>query len=348
MNVRSLNERRCPACDGTGLQEHSTVRGRVLHCEACFHVWRITGAGYDYVSAPMAGSDQGPRLEAAAAFLEQVDLDHRKVLEIGCGRGALAKHLQSKFEFQIYDAVELSDVANSEGANIRRILRVPCEELVDHGELQQHYDLVIMAHVLEHCADLDAATEGIRYVMSHDALCYMEVPHRAGHPMFLFEENDAHEHFFSIRSITEALDRRGLEIIGIQSGSFLFERYADCILLLARHRRGYRSLRDAYSLGAPKIDGRIVVWGAGKPSVYELGNILPMTQIAYIVDVDPAKQGEVIQGLEVVAPSRLELEPEVTLYVNSLAHDAQIVAQATAEYGQKITEILLMRDVMRY
>ncbi len=143
-------------------------------------------AFYDRAYASTGGGDEslfgrwrslGGRLKAAhvAALCSRAGLQPRRVLEIGCGEGALLAALAERGIGEVLDGVELSPEAVAI-ARARLAGRVRSVDVFDGDRVPAPsgaYDLAILSHVLEHVPDPAPLLREARRVAPH---VVVEVP----------------------------------------------------------------------------------------------------------------------------------------------------------------------------
>ncbi len=96
-----------------------------------------------------------------ARFLEELlsQASGKKILDVGCGR------------FKIPGAIGI-DLIEDDGVDVNHDLNIFPWPLPD-----DHFDLVIVKHVIEHVADVPKTLAEVIRISKHGALVYVETPH---------------------------------------------------------------------------------------------------------------------------------------------------------------------------
>ncbi len=109
-----------------------------------------------------------------SVFLDWLGGTHRRVLEIGCGRGANATWLRSHGATHI-TGVEINGASASIAADrYDRIEARPIEMVLD--ELDGPYDLILCLDVLEHLVDPWSVLDGLRPKLAQGGILAASIP----------------------------------------------------------------------------------------------------------------------------------------------------------------------------
>jgi len=150
---------------------------------------------------------QRARAESLAVFVQPVIEKLSRHLDIGCSIGILMQRFQKEFYTQpvgIEPGEAHRDQARKEGLTVYASL----EELESHEK--NRFDLVSMAHVLEHLPDPVGYLAHLREVLLElDSWLLLEVPNLYAHDSF----EVAHLYAFSPHTLHEVLRKSGFEIV---------------------------------------------------------------------------------------------------------------------------------------
>lgn len=349
-----MNRTSCPVCGSTDITLLSVAfgvslyNGEQCYCMSCGHGWRVTLAECEYSTLNMcAVSVKTDRLEQAMHFFAPFVPADAAVLEIGCATGTLAQMVRSHLPVTRYDAIELSpDTGRQAAVHLNRLYTEPLRVLLDKGEIEGGYDLVVISHVLEHLTELQEEILAMKRVLKPGGALFIEVPQGSGHPDFPADDNPTHYHFFSPQSLTRALGTAGLHVRSLATDVYRDARYAASLQVVATAAtapvwRG-RFLSEHPLL---KDEKDIIVWGA--PSLVEdvLANYFDISKIDFFIDRDPGKQGSTRLGKIVKAPADLGREPR-TIFINSLYWEDNIIANIAEVSPGVAHRIVRMRDVL--
>ena len=336
----------CPICGDISGGEQKLNLCSVAWCSRCAHAWTShNDFGYDYASDPMIAVQSEKRLLSVTEFLNGVRLEGRKTLEIGCATGAMAEFFKATYALGPYDGIEPSP-GTADTKVFRQVVRGIFNP-TSMKDLDPPYSLIIMQHVLEHMPDPRSAMALVYESLAEDGIALIEVPHRAGHPGFRFEENPAHEHFFSVQSLVELLAGEGLEVLKIQTDLFHNERCVDAMFTLVRRHDGhYRPLDHICGSTLQSASAsKIVVYGAGMPSLAEIEQYLPRNSICAVYDSNPQLWGSRRSGYLIEPPSPAEIAQANLLFINSISFENEI-RQAVDAMADDVPQILTLREVL--
>jgi len=171
-------------------------------------------------------------------LLEIIPLTARRVLEVGCGEGALAAAYRSRNPKAYYTAVEAhGPSAETAASRVDRLLSADFESMDDDQVLGGgRFDTIIMGDVLEHMSDPDRVLLRLRDLLADDGHLAISVPNVA-HWTALFHLingrwpsldsglfDRTHLRFFTLQSLTETLGRAGFRMAKGKPRQFLLDQ----------------------------------------------------------------------------------------------------------------------------
>ena len=135
-------------------------------------------------------SDQGRMMDAA--WLAQLQPGATRILDIGCGGGDFISTLAApgRALFGVEPDPMAREVAAARGVTVE----AGTAEAIPARIAAQTFDVILMTHVLEHCADPGQALRNVRSLLAPGGGFYCEVP------------NCAALHFQTYAEISEMLD----------------------------------------------------------------------------------------------------------------------------------------------
>jgi SAM-dependent methyltransferase len=206
---------------------------------------------------------------------------------------------------------------------------------------QSSVDLVVMRHLIEHLPDPLEVLIEVRQIINQVGRLLIETPnieHTLDHHVV---GNFYHQHFhyFTRESLPIILRRAGFEVVahGVKDfrqyvvaskvGSateFLHDSPKPYGIMIQRQIDGYghylETLRHDMSEWLANNPGRIAIYGASSTAtgIVYAGGLLP-ERVAYLVDADPRKHGNVLPGttLAVFSPEHLHEDPVETVFIAS-------------------------------
>ena len=152
---------------------------------------------------------QGGRADSLLAFLGKQNVKPSRYLDIGCSSGILLQRFQDQFDCEAV-GVEPGDAyrtyAREQGLNVHPDL----ESLQAAGE--DRFDLISMAHVLEHIPDPVGYLADLReHYLTPSGLILLEVPNLYAHDSFEI----AHMTSFSAHTLRQVIQQAGFGLIAL-------------------------------------------------------------------------------------------------------------------------------------
>ena len=161
-----------------------------------------------------------------------------RLLDVGCGDGVITKRLRAHFAHASITGLDADDVRLARA-------RIQCPgaafEPGDVTALPYHdasFDVVLCHHVVEHVENDEAVLRECRRVLRPGGLLLLGIPQEDGaigrwlrrlHRR-LYAEGE-HVHFYTIRSMTDALERHGFTGTRVAKFGFLAPQYHLHVLL---------------------------------------------------------------------------------------------------------------------
>jgi 2-polyprenyl-3-methyl-5-hydroxy-6-metoxy-1,4-benzoquinol methylase len=207
-------------------------RFEIVHCRAC-RMNRTqpqpSGSQWDaYYPAAYFGASDSKRFSKLVEWLQEVLSSRRvrriqrlmggvpgKALDIGCGRGLLLREFQKRgWEVQ---GTESSDGA---AAYAREVLRLPIRigELADLHFPNEHFDAIMMWHVLEHVPDPQKALAEVAGILKSGGIFFVAVPNfssleaRWAKDKWFHLDVPRHLNHFTFRTLNQQLAAAGLQV----------------------------------------------------------------------------------------------------------------------------------------
>jgi SAM-dependent methyltransferase len=330
----------------------SVPRGRIRlgFCDRCAMIHnvafdaRLVDYAPEYENS-LHFSDHFQRYAEALAddLIDRFSLRGKTVVELGCGKGEFLALLCDR---GVGRAIGFDPSFDGEVPRPQGIEIIPDRYSGVHAT-QYAADLVCSRHVLEHLEDhrsfLDATRAALR--SSTNAAVYFEVPNGLYTLRDLGIWDIIYEHcsYFTEPSLSYAFQAAGFTSTG------LYSTYGQQFLCIEARpspvskeqppaheaRWPLGALAEAFSarhrekleewtlrLKACLEKGhRIAVWGAGSKGVTFLNSVPGGSQISFVVDVNPRKQGRYVPGTgqEIVPPGSLAVEPpDIIVLMNAL------------------------------
>ena len=350
-----------PTLQNAPASTRAAARGRtvgaleIVACIACGFVFNraFSSAAIEYAETYDNTQSHSPRFarymeEIVAELRSRYDLDGKRIVEVGCGKGHFLRMLcragsNTGFGF---DPTYVGPDSVDDGA----ITFV--REFYSAAHASLHADFVCCRHVLEHVPDPMAMLRAVRMATHADpnVHVFFEVPTIdwiLEHECFwdFFYE---HCNYFSATTLKFAFEASGFEVLRVRDafdGQYLWieARVAqgpslpavpDARAATTRIQQFAEGLEGNLArwrdrLRSAAADGGLAIWGAGAKGVTLLSLLDPdATFVKYVVDINPNKQNGFIPvtGHAIVAPAHLRQDPVRHLFITNPNYETEIRA----------------------
>gem|GEM_PF-4063571 len=140
-----------------------------------------------------------------------------KILEVGCATGALLYVFEKNMVCRTV-GVDLNNQALEFARKIGlNVIHGHSSQLV--SKYKNEFDLVIVAHVMEHFLDIKKEFDIIKLLLKKDALVFIEVPDILAGKDTLRELQLAHTYYFTKETLTSVMSSMGFELVKIDGRS---------------------------------------------------------------------------------------------------------------------------------
>jgi SAM-dependent methyltransferase len=307
----------------------------VCQCSACGLV-QLSDAPVPYYRDVIRAAAVSQPLQALkksqfARLVEQYDLEGRKVIEIGCGKGeflALWEGLGVRAH-GLEHAEDAVAACRAQGLEVSHgyidsaEARLPCAP----------YDAFVLLMFLEHMPVPNGALSGIRNNLAEGAVGLVEVPNfdmMVRNRVFAEFIAD-HLLYFTRDTLAFTLQRNGFEVIEC------VELRDDYVLSAVVRKRqpfdlsGFREAQKSIMLELSSFfnrypPGSVAIWGAGHQALAMISLARIAEQIKYVVDSAPFKQGRYTPAshLPIVSPDWLDKSPPSALIVMAGSYSEEV------------------------
>ncbi len=319
------------------VEPFQTIRLDVRQCAGCDFIQlteMLDTAFYDeYVmTVSHAATMQAFQTQQAQRFVERFALQGRRVVEVGCGDGNYLDHLRTSG----------ATVTGNEPSTPFRMLALERGHEVLDGYVGAStpvrggpYDAFVTRQVLEHVPDPRDFLAGVAASLVPGAVGLVEVPcveQTLRHQRY-FDFFPDHLNYFTKGVLARLLEQQGFEVLGLEEGmhgefTVAFVRWNATSPLAMMQASLDRTTRELQAFAADeRLAGRrVAAWGAGGKGIASL-TAARLTDLAYVIDSDPHKQGKRLPGvgLQVVAPAALHVDPVDSIVVTALAYRDEIL-----------------------
>jgi 2-polyprenyl-3-methyl-5-hydroxy-6-metoxy-1,4-benzoquinol methylase len=290
------------------------------------------------------------RLEQFKEFIDQYALKHKKVIEIGCGRGEYLS-LMNSFEVDVYGVEH--NVASVEVCR-QKNLKVSALYLDD--ETQQlpdaPFDAFFILNFLEHMPDPNTVLRIIKSGLSEGAIGMVEVPNfdETLKRNLFFDFVTDHLFYFTEETLAFTLRLNGFEVLEMRTV------WHNALLSAVVRKRAPMEMKHFHKALEKFKDGikgflqqycgrRIAVWGASHHALTILSMMKMQDAIVYVVDSAPFKQNHYtpVTHIPIVSPKRLKHDPVDVVIVMAAGYSDEVVSILKRDFGTSMT-IAVLRD----
>jgi hypothetical protein len=281
----------------------------------------------------------------ASELVEKYDLHHKKIIEIGCGKGeflrlicSLGQNWGIGFD-PAYVPGRGDDQANE------RLTFVKDYYTAKYANC--HGDIICCRMTLEHIFDTSELINMVRHsIGDRKTIVFFQVPNATRILRECAFEDIYYEHcsYFSMGSLARLFRKSGFDLLDLRTAFddqyILIEAKPasrqtsvklpceDDMQLLEDYvsifEKNYPNILECWNNLLKNLgkDGkRIVIWGSGSKGVSFLTTLSNSNHIEYAVDINPFRQGTFMAGTgqAVVSPKFLETyQPDAVIIMNSV------------------------------
>lgn len=329
-------------CGGCGLLHKRTSAEWFRDIDVIYNDYEAyhQGQGAEQSVRQEEGSDLSPRSALLVRFAkDELALESSgRLLDVGCGNGALLRSFGA--EFPGWELVGV-DRSESGAAAVRAMPGV--EQFVTGGpaDAPGRYDLITLVHVLEHVPDPIAFLSEVAAKLTPQGAVLIDAPSFSGNPFDLAVVD--HVTHFSLATLRELTRRAGYELRAYSPTLIRKEHVALLTpvdrIVPSNSRASWApdgaiatvSLLQRLSTWLPQrfADQKIGILGTGIAATWAFEQL--KGRVACFVDEDPNRFGKPYMGARVVAPA--EVSAGLTVFVAQPPPMAREIAERlTHEY----------------
>ncbi len=290
-------------------------------------------------------------------LIDRYQLEGKKFIEIGCGRGEFLQVLK-EFPVEAYGIEHneaLVQIAKEQGLNVRRDFT----ETPDH-DLGESYDVFLSFNFLEHQPEPGTMLQAVYRNLSEGGMGLVTVPsleYILDQESYyeLIRDHIAYYSFDTLRTLLECNGFQVLEeeVINRDTISMIVKKipkrfdgnriFAVKPVDISPLERGYQRVRDDVMnlLDTLAREGKTAaIWGASHQGFTLAGTLGLEQEIAYIIDSAPFKQGKYAPAshLRIVSPDHVNQEPVDAIIIVAPGYTEEIAGIIRNRFG---TDILI-------
>ncbi len=202
----------CPDCEHWFASPEPETKWLDSYYKEVYSIARRKFFGDEYYSIMTKRADAqskfikrhiGLNEKSGAAFKD------KKVLDLGCGIGALVRSFQDQQAIAIgFDSDPVAIDTGRKLWNSNIYLNSASDQ-----NLSESYNILCMSHVVEHFSDIRSALQGIFKSVKPGGYVFVEVPFTCDGMLHEDFDTESHLHFFSKKSLATLLKQQGLQVI---------------------------------------------------------------------------------------------------------------------------------------
>ena len=306
----------------------------------------------EVIRAVAFSSEMGKfRIEQLRNWVKENNLENKKILEVGCGRGEYIDLLISA------GATKVSGIEYAQKSVLTAREKYP---QIYQGYLDLDFELpgdfefdaFTVFSFLEHWPNPNQGLRLIHSVLNEGGVGLVEVPNfeLILNKGLYSEFTTDHIFYFDKKSFTFLLEKNGFEVVSIESVWY------DYILSAKVRKRPSLDIKNFLNIQSRIKSqltefisqhgvGEVAIWGAGHQALAVIAMAKAANQVKYIVDSAPFKQGKYTPAthLPIVSPEFLGASPPKAVIVMAAGYSNEIV-QIILEKYSSIAHIAVLRE----
>lgn len=367
----ALNGAPASAQDIPDAVQVNTDRGETLNlyqCEGCGLVqFDCTPVSY-YKEVIRAGGYSTTMKELRRRqyrhLIETYHLEHKKFLEVGCGRGEFLNVL-TEFPVDAYGIEQKEDLvrtARESGLKVWQDFAGDAGQVIGSGMGHGPYDVFLSFNFLEHQPDPGAMLQAISHNLTEDGMGLVTVPALE----YILEQGSYYElirdhiAYYSFNTLRALLEQNGFDVLEEEMVN------RDTIAMIVKKRpggtgtpalqphmisadpltKGYETVgREIETLtGRLEQEGRsLAIWGASHQGFTLAATTVLGSKARYIIDSAPFKQGRYAPAshLPIVAPEHFYEEPVDAVLIVAPGYTDEIAGIIRQRFGDGVQVMTL-------
>jgi len=341
--------------EAADLADEAGVDLEVRQCGACGLV-QLASEPVPYYrevirAAAVSDVTRQAKAEQFAGFVDEYGLRGKRIVEVGCGRGEFLSLLQP-LDVEAY-GVESSERAAAEcaAAGLRVMQGYPggSRGAWDNGP----FDGVLLLMFLEHMPEPGAALRAIADNLVDGAVGLIEVPNfdMVVRQTLFSEFVGDHLLYFTAATLRTTLEINGFEVQGVDE---LRDGYVLSAIVRKRGRLDISGFREEQQRLTTELQTyltgfgarRVAVWGAGHQAFATIAMTGIASEIRYVVDSAPFKQGRFTPAthLPILAPEALRTDPVDAVIVMAASYSDEVAGIVREQFGPGLSVVILREN----
>ncbi len=343
--------------DAKSIEQDKGIDLHVCQCVGCGLVQLSSGPVHYYRDVIRASAYSKEmkkfRIHQFAGFIDKYSLKHKKIIEIGAGRGEYLS-LLCQLEVEASGIENLDKSVNSclkEGLNVKKGFI----DSADYRLTGAPYDAFMILNFLEHLPDPNSTLSGICGNLNDDAVGLVEVPNFD----MMIRENlfsefiPDHLLYFTRNTMNTVLNMNGFEVVECN------EVWHDYIISAVVRKRKKLNM-EGFHEGRKKLEKqlnsfisrfeprRVAIWGAGHQAFAVIAMTGISGKIKYLVDSAPFKQDKYTPTthIPILRPETLNTDPVDAVIIMAASYSDEIAAIIRNKYNKNIIISILRENFL--
>lgn len=291
------------------------------------------------------------RLAQLGSWVLKNDLQNKKILEVGCGKGEYIDLLQKSGASQV-TGLEFSEENISSAKSAGLSVQQGYLDASFNPPQQFQFDAFAIFSFLEHWPNPNEGLSILHSLLSEGAPGLVEVPNfELILSKGLYSEfTTDHIFYFDKKSFAFLLEKNGFEVISIESIWYDYILSAQVRkktpLDISNFLKIQNSVKSQLNNFIDQFEpGQVSIWGAGHQAlaVIAMAGIAP--RIKYVLDSAPFKQGKYTPAthLLIVSPDALLKDPPKSVVIMAAGYSDEI-ARIICEKYPEVGHIVILRE----
>jgi SAM-dependent methyltransferase len=291
------------------------------------------------------------RLEQLGSWISRNNLQNKKILEVGCGKGEYIDLLQKSGASQVV-GLEFSENSITCAKNAGFIVQKGYLDASFKVPLQFQFDAFSIFSFLEHWPKPNEGLSILHLLLSEGASGLVEVPNfELILSKGLYSEfTTDHIFYFDKKSFTFLLEKNGFEVVSMESIWYDYILSAEVrkksSLDVSHFLKIQNSVNSQLNQFIDRFEhNQVAIWGAGHQAlaVIAMASIAP--RIKYVIDSAPFKQGKYTPAthLQIFSPQILLRDLPKSIVIVAAGYSDEI-ANIILEKYPTIENIAILRE----
>jgi 2-polyprenyl-3-methyl-5-hydroxy-6-metoxy-1,4-benzoquinol methylase len=287
------------------------------------------------------------RLKQFKYFVDRYNLQGKKVIEIGCGKGEYLELMNQSgaLAFGLEHLLESVEFCKQKGLKVERGFI----ESSSYKLQNSPFDAFFVLNFLEHIPDMNSFLKGIANNLHDEAIGLVEVPNfdMIIEKKLFSEFIPDHLYYFTEKTLTLILEMNGFDILEckevwydyIISAVVKKKKQVDLSHFYEYHdliKKELESFIDQYN--------NVAVWGAGHQALAILALTNISKKIRYVIDSATFKQGKLtpVTHLPIVAPEVIKNDGVDAIIVMAASYSDEVAKIIQEDYTG--VRVAVLRD----